>query len=120
MSAGVRGTCEPQPGRSDGQGAHAHGAVIRIARYSVYPRATSDHGVQTAFTRQAEGDALHLVTSTPEAVGELLRINLQGLDDAVGSETLARVVECDRRGEGRFELTVEALDTHRPRLVRPA
>jgi hypothetical protein len=94
---------------------------LRIARYSVYPRAASGHAVQTAFTTAPHRGAdreLCLVTTAPEAVGELLRICIQDLDEPEASETLARVVECDRRGEGGFELTVEALDSHRPRLVR--
>ena len=113
MRLGVGETRDLRSNRDDG-----NAQVVRIARYSVYPRANSDHGVQTALTRDAGDDALHLVTSTPETVGELLRISLQGLGDSEDPETLARVVGCDRLGEGRFELTVRTLDSHRPRLVR--
>ena len=92
--------------------------TIRIARYSVYPRVASEHAVQTAFTRYATGGGLHLVCSSAEAVGELLRIRIQGLGAREAHETLARVVACDQHSAGRFELTLEALDAHEPRFVR--
>ena len=101
--------------------------TLRIARYSVYPRAASGQALLTGFTRDAvladantgaDDRALHLVTTTPEAVGELLRVRIQDLNEHEAAETLARVVECDSHGEGRFELTLEALDAHRPRFVR--
>jgi hypothetical protein len=97
--------------------------ALRIAQYSVYPRAASGHAVLTGFTRDIEGGAparqLHLLTSAPESVGELLRVRIQDLNERDTAETLARVVACDPRGDGRFQLTLEALDdAHRPRFVR--
>ncbi len=92
--------------------------VIRIARYSVYPRAASEHSVHTAFTRDGTGSELHLVTGSPAALGELLRVQVQDLGDGEPSETLARVVACRRMAEGRFELTVDALAPLAPRFVR--
>lgn len=96
------------------------GGTIRLARYSVYPRAASEHAVQTGFTRNASGELLRLVTASAEAVGALLRVHIQDLDEREGTETLARVVACNQCGEGRFELTLESLDAHRPRFVRRA
>ena len=94
--------------------------AIRIARYSVYPRVASEHAVQTAFTRYATGGELRLIAASGEAIGELLRIRIQGLGEREAHETLARVVKCERRGAGRFELSLEPLDAHQPRLVRHA
>jgi hypothetical protein len=115
MSAGATPTVKTPP-----TDPVVSGGVIRIARYSVYPRVASEHSVQTGFTRDLSGKGIHLVTTTPELVGELLRIRIQNVGELDAHETLARVVDCDRSGEGRFELTLEALDAHRPRFVRHA
>lgn len=102
--------------------------VIRLARYSVYPRAASEHAVQTGLTRDSSGAALQLVTTNAEAVGELLRVEIQDFshasrDQASGADepvdVLARVVSCQRRGNGRFELALERLDARRPLFARP-
>jgi hypothetical protein len=61
---------------------------------------------------------LRLVASAPEQAGELLRVSIESLAGRT-RETLARVVSCERTGEGdRFEMALEALDTGRPRFVR--
>lgn len=99
-------------------GTGASGRMIRIARYSAYPRAATEHAVQTGFTRSGPDGLLHLITATPEPVGALLRVRIQDLDARDGGDTLARVVDCNGSGGGRFELTLEALEAHRPRLVR--
>ena len=91
--------------------------AIRIARYSVYPRAASEHAVQSGVVRETARGRLILVSSTPEAVGELLRVLVQDLGEG-DDDTLARVVSCEARGPGRFELGLEALDARRPRFVR--
>lgn len=113
MNAGARsrvGSALPPTGQS--------GGMIRLARYSVYPRAASEHALQTGFTRHASGDRMRLVTANAESVGALLRVRIQDIHERDGTETLARVVDCSQCGEGRFELTLEALDAHRPRFVR--
>jgi hypothetical protein len=98
--------------------------ALRLARYCVYPRGTSEHSLQTGFTRKTSGSAFRLVTTTPEAVGELLRVHIQDFDREAGeedsSDVLARVVSCEPRGNGRFELCLEPLDALRPRFVRRA
>ena len=90
---------------------------MRLARYSAFPRADKDHGVQTGFTRACGDDSLCLVTAAPEPVGSLLRLETFELRASETPERLARVVECTEAASGRFELTLEALG--RPR-VRPA
>jgi len=92
--------------------------VIRLARFSVYPRGASEHSLRTGFTRDASDDALRLVTTTPEAVGELLRVHIQDIGDGDPGDVLARVVSCEHCGNGRFELSLERLDALRPRFVR--
>ncbi len=93
--------------------------VLRIARYSVYPRAEHNHGVQAGFTRNApRGVSFVLATTTPEAVGELLRVSIHGLGERDAHDTLARVVSCRQVAESRFELSLEALEARGPRTVR--
>lgn len=113
MSASV----PPVLDRGDAAGEPSCDGVIRLARYSVYPRATSEHAVQSGVAREIGDGRLALVTSTPESVGELLRVLVQGLGDG-DEHTLARVVSCEARGPGRFELLLEALDSHQPRFAR--
>lgn len=98
--------------------AHRAEPMIRIARYHAYPRAATEDAVQTGFTRGAAEDGLQLVTAAPEPVGALLLVEIQDLDAREGAHTLTRVVDCSRSKTGRFELTLEALDAHRPRLAR--
>ena len=107
--------------------AGAPGGVIRLARYSVFPRSANGHGLQMGFTRESgAGSATTLVSAKPEAVGELLRVHVQDVVPEVLQETavrdgngaLVRVVSCHPRRVGGFELEIEALDTHRPRLTR--
>ena len=92
--------------------------VLRIARYSVYPRAERNQGVQSAYTRLPRGTRFVLVTTTPEVVGELLRVSIHGLGERDAHVTLARVVSCRQAGESRFELSLQGLETHGPRTVR--
>jgi hypothetical protein len=101
--------------------------IIRLARYSVFPRVANGHRVQMGFTRAAGGNrAMSLVAATPEAVGELLRVELQELApqtsqeaaESAGHDALVRVVSCRPRHRGGFQLEIETLDTHRPRFAR--
>ena len=92
--------------------------ALRIARYSVFPRAASEHSVRSGLMLDGRSASLRLVTTAPQQAGELLRISVQNLTGRT-HDTLARVVSCERYGdEGRFELALEALDTRRPRFVR--
>ena len=55
--------------------AEATAGVIRLARYSVFPRFANDHNLQMGFTRESrDGRSWTLVTARPEPVGELLRV----------------------------------------------
>jgi hypothetical protein len=93
--------------------------VLRIARYTVYPRAARNHGIQAGYTRNVpSGVSFVLVTPTPEAIGELLRINLRGLGERDAHDTLARVVSCRQVAESRFELSLKALEARWARAVR--
>ncbi len=93
--------------------------VLRIARYAVYPRAERHHGIQAGYTRNfPSGVSFVLVTPTPEAIGELLRISIQGLGERDAHDTLARVLSCRQVAESRFELSLEALGARGARTVR--
>ena len=93
--------------------------VLRIARYSVYPRAERNHDVHVGYTRDLpSGTGFVFITPTPEAVGELLRVRSQELGGREAHDTLARVVSCQRVSESRFELRLEGLEAHAPRTVR--
>ncbi len=94
--------------------------VMRIARYTVYPRAARNHGIQAGYTRNTlpSGVSFVLVGPTPEAIGELLRISIQGLGEHDAHDTLARVVSCRQVAERRFELSLDALEGRGARSVR--
>ena len=93
--------------------------VLRIARYAVYPRAERHHGIRAGYIRNfLSGVSFVLVTTTPEAIGELLRISIQGLGESDSHDTLARVVSCHQVARSRFELSLEALGARGARTVR--
>jgi hypothetical protein len=102
---------------STGGEALARVAPLRIAEYSVFPRTERNHRVQAGFTRDEPGSEMVLVTSSPESVGALLRVRIQGLEAHDSRDTLARVAACQQIN-GRFELQLEALDARTPRRVR--
>jgi hypothetical protein len=107
----------------DGDVAHDSGSReasgLRLAHYSVYPRAGRNHGTRAGYTRNgpSRGRSV-LVTTTPEAVGELLRIRIHGLGALDALDALARVASCQRVRQSRFELHLVALVAHAPRSVR--
>jgi hypothetical protein len=92
------------------------GGALRIARYSVYPRAANEHGVQTGVVRETADGRLVMSTSRAAATGELLRVLVH--DHERDHDTLARVASCEARAPGRFELALVPLDARRPMRVR--
>lgn len=91
---------------------------IRIAHYSGYPRVSKDHRVRMAIAQANHGSSLALIASDSEDVGALLRLNVSDLTGPPASETLARVISCSPREDGRFELVLETLRSQAPRFVR--
>lgn len=92
---------------------------LRLARYSVYPRAERNHGSQAGYTRSVlRGASFTLVTTAAEAVGELLRVSIQGLGEGDARDTLARVVSCRQVADDRFELRLQALEALAARKAR--
>jgi hypothetical protein len=92
--------------------------TIRIAHYTGYPRVSRDQRECTAIARTDKSTALSLIAADSEQVGALLRLKVNDLCGPPTGETLARVVSCTIRDDGRFDVRVEPLEAGRPRFVR--
>jgi hypothetical protein len=93
-------------------------STIRIARYTGYPRVSRNQRECTAIAHKTPNTLLSLIAAEGEAVGALLRLNVNDLCGPPERETLARVVACTPRDDGRFEVRVEPVEPNRPRFVR--
>ena len=95
-------------------------AAIRLAHYTSYPRVSLDQRECTAIAREETSSEISLVAKESEQIGALLRLEVNDLQGAAGRETLARVVSCSARDDGRFDVRVEPIAPKRARFVRRA
>ena len=107
-------TAQAHPAHQPADGA------IRIARYTGYPRVSKNQRECTAIARTTASSTLELIAVDPEAVGALLRLKVNDFHRSHARETLARVVSCSARDDGRFDVLVEPVEPNRPRFVRRA
>jgi hypothetical protein len=96
----------------------ASGGMIRIATYIRYPRVSCSQHVRVAHVRDVGDSCLRLNTETPEAIGELLRVNVRDLSGSLSRDTLARVTSCAAGNGRRYEIGLALIESHRPRVVR--
>ncbi len=87
---------------------------IRIAQYCGYPRTSSSRRLRVGYARDVPLSGLCLYTNTEEPVGELLRVSVRDLSGHTAYDTLARVVFCDTRDDGWFEIGLDLVAAHEP------
>jgi hypothetical protein len=96
----------------------ARDRVVRMVEFTPFPRVASDLEKRVAFTRDESRSGMCLGTDSPEAVGDLLRVVVRGVDGQPTLDCLARVVWCAPRPEGRYWMGLSVVDEARPRMLK--
>jgi len=92
---------------------------VRIARYSRFPRESSDELPRIGFTRDVSALGMCLGVDHAEPIGVLLRIELRSLDGESMGASIARVVWCKDARDGRQWLGLDLLcDIEKPDLQK--
>jgi hypothetical protein len=92
---GVAGTDSREQSRSE---------VVRLVEYSPFPRTSRDARKRIGYTRDEHASGLCLAVDRVENVGALLRVVVRSVDGRATLDSVARVVWCLPRDDGRFWL----------------
>jgi len=92
--------------------------ALRLVEYSHFPRMDLDAGRQSGLALNESDSGLCISVPGREAIGELLRVTVRGLNGRSTRDVVARVVWCRNAEKGRFRIGLEMLRECKPRMMR--